>query len=223
MKLKPLVIALAVVGTLCALGGGGYGLYRFGMQRGMAMNASSTAAPSLNFGAISGVTEITSTSSQNVATIALQFDPSRKIDKAAQDVQSAINAAIADLPSDLPTLPSIRKVNPAAAPILVMVMTSKTLPTSVLYDAADTVIVQRLSQVDGVAEVSVSGGEQPLQAAQLDAQLDHRHSCLVNKPPLTCVSVDFELKASPPGFFKRQRPSVASDARCPSANKCDFS
>jgi multidrug efflux pump len=124
--------------------------------------ASSVSAPlERRLGAIAGVTEITSVSSLGSATIAIQFDLSRKIDKAAQDVQAAINAAAADLPSDMPTLPTIRKSNPAASPILVIALTSPTLPTSVLYDAADTVLVQRLSQVDGVADVVVSGAEQP--------------------------------------------------------------
>ena len=131
--------------------------------------ASSVAAPlERRLGAISGVTEITSTSSLGSATIALQFDISRKVDKAAQDVQAAINAAAADLPSDMPTLPSVRKSNPAASPILVIALTSKTLPTSVLYDAADTVIVQRLSQVNGVGDVVVSGAEQPSVRVEVD-------------------------------------------------------
>src|SRR5215471_1668894 len=131
--------------------------------------ASSVAAPlERRLGAIAGVTEITSVSSLGLATIALQFDLSRKIDKAAQDVQAAINAAAADLPSDMPTLPSVRKSNPAASPILVIALTSSTLPTSVLYDAADTVLVQRLSQVDGVADVVVSGAEQPAVRVEVD-------------------------------------------------------
>jgi multidrug efflux pump len=131
--------------------------------------ASSVAAPlERRLGAIAGVTEITSVSSLGLATIAVQFDLTRKIDKAAQDVQAAINAAVADLPSDMPTLPSIRKSNPAASPILVIALTSSTLPTSVLYDAADTVLVQRLSQVDGVADVVVSGAEQPAVRVEVD-------------------------------------------------------
>jgi multidrug efflux pump len=131
--------------------------------------ASSVAAPlERRLGAIAGVTEITSVSSLGSATISIQFDLSRKIDKAAQDVQSAINAAAADLPSDMPTLPSIRKTNPAASPILVIALTSPTLSTSVLYDAADTVLVQRLSQVDGVADVVVSGAEQPAVPVEVD-------------------------------------------------------
>ena len=119
--------------------------------------AASVAAPlERRLGAISGVTEITSSSSLGSTAIALQFDVSRRIDKAAQDVQSAINAAAADLPSDMPSLPSVRKVNPTATPILVLALTSRTLPTSEIYDAADSVIVQRLSQISGVADVSVS-------------------------------------------------------------------
>jgi multidrug efflux pump len=131
--------------------------------------ATSVAAPlERRLGAIAGVTEITSVSSLGSATISIQFDLSRKIDKAAQDVQAAINAAAADLPSDMPTLPSIRKTNPAASPILVIALTSSTLSTSVLYDAADTVLVQRLSQVDGVADVVVSGAEQPAVRVEVD-------------------------------------------------------
>jgi multidrug efflux pump len=131
--------------------------------------ASSVAAPlERRLGAIAGVTEITSVSSLGLTTIAIQFDLARKIDKAAQDVQAAINAAAADLPSDMPTLPNVRKVNPAASPILVIALTSSTLPTSVLYDAADTVMVQRLSQVDGVADVVVSGAEQPAVRVEVD-------------------------------------------------------
>jgi hydrophobe/amphiphile efflux-1 (HAE1) family protein len=131
--------------------------------------ASSVAAPlERRLGAIAGVTELTSVSSLGSASIAIQFDLSRKIDKAAQDVQAAINAAVADLPSDMPTLPTVRKSNPAAAPILVIALTSPTLATSVIYDAADSVLVQRLSQVDGVADVFVSGAEQPAVRIEVD-------------------------------------------------------
>ena len=131
--------------------------------------ATSVAAPlERRLGAIAGVTEITSYSTLGGTTIILQFDLARKVDKAAQDVQSAVNAAVADLPSDMPTVPAVRKANPNAIPVLVLALTSKTLPTSVLYDAADTVIVQRLSQVDGVAEVQVNGAEQPAVRVEVD-------------------------------------------------------
>ncbi|MPZ57362.1 MAG: acriflavine resistance protein B [Rhizobiales bacterium] len=124
--------------------------------------AASVAAPlERRLGAIAGVTEMTSISSLGNTRIIIQFDLSRDIDGAARDVQAALNAAATDLPSDLPTLPSFRKANPAASPILILALTSNTLLPSALYDSADSVLAQRLSQVDGVAEVSVSGAEQP--------------------------------------------------------------
>ena len=124
--------------------------------------AATIAAPlERRLGEIAGVTEITSTSSLGSTSITVQFDFNRNIDNAARDVQAAINAAATDLPSDLPSLPTYRKVNPSAAPILTLALTSDLLPTSTLYDAADTIIAQRLAQIDGVAEVSISGSEQP--------------------------------------------------------------
>jgi multidrug efflux pump len=124
--------------------------------------AATVAAPlERRLGEIAGVTEITSTSGTGSARIALQFDLNRSIEGAARDVSAAINAAMADLPSDMPTLPTFRKANPNAMPVIILAMTSKTLPPSALFDAADTVLVQRISQIDGVAEVNVSGAEQP--------------------------------------------------------------
>src|SRR5436309_4532279 len=124
--------------------------------------ASTVAAPlERRLGQISGVDQITSTSSLGTTSIQLQFSIGRNIDRAARDVQAAINASLSDLPSDLPSLPRFRKANPAAAPVLIVALTSKTLPPSALYDIADTVLVQRLSQIEGVGEVNVSGAEQP--------------------------------------------------------------
>ena len=124
--------------------------------------ASTVAAPlERRLGEIPGVTELTSRSSLGSTRISVQFDLNRNIDGAARDVQAAINAALTDLPSDLPSRPSFRKSNPAATPIMILALTSKTVPPAALYDAADTVIVQRLSQIQGVAEVSVNGAEQP--------------------------------------------------------------
>ena len=124
--------------------------------------AATVAAPlERRLGEIAGVTEITSTSGTGTARIALQFDLNRSIEGAARDVQAAINAAMADLPSDMPTLPTFRKANPNAMPVIILALTSKTLPPSALFDAADSVLVQRISQVDGVGEVNVSGAEQP--------------------------------------------------------------
>lgn len=131
--------------------------------------ASSVAAPlERRLGAIAGVTEITSVSALGSTTISLQFDLSRRVDDAAQDVQAAINAAAADLPSDMPTLPAIRKSNPAASPILVVALTSKTYSNSAIYDVADTIFVQRLSQIKGVGDVVVSGAEQPAVRVEVD-------------------------------------------------------
>jgi multidrug efflux pump subunit AcrB len=124
--------------------------------------AARVAAPlERRLGEIPGVNELTSVSSLGSTRIAIQFDLSRDIVGAAQDVQAAINAAATDLPADMPTLPSFRKSNPAASPILILALTSKTIPASDIYDAADTVIVQRISQIEGVAEVTAAGAEQP--------------------------------------------------------------
>jgi hydrophobe/amphiphile efflux-1 (HAE1) family protein len=124
--------------------------------------AATVAAPlERRLGEIAGVTELTSRSSLGSTRITIQFDLARKIDGAARDVQAAINAALIDLPGDLQATPTFRKSNPAATPIMILALTSKVVPPSALYDAADTVIAQRLSQVDGVAEVNVSGAEQP--------------------------------------------------------------
>jgi multidrug efflux pump len=124
--------------------------------------ASTVAAPlERRLGEISGVTELTSTSSLGSTSIVVQFDMSRNIDGAARDVQAALNAALSDLPSDLPTVPTFRKANPAGAPVLILALTSQTLAPSAIYDIADTVVAQRISQIDGVADVSVSGAEQP--------------------------------------------------------------
>ncbi len=124
--------------------------------------AATIAAPiERRLGEIAGVTELTSVSSQGSTRIAVQFDLSRSIDGAARDVQAALNAAAADLPGDLPQVPTFRKYNPSDSPILILAMTSDILSPSDLYDAADTIVAQRMSQVDGVAQVEVSGAEQP--------------------------------------------------------------
>src|SRR6201991_1342155 len=112
-------------------------------------------------GQIADVTEMTSQSSLGSARITLQFNIERDINGAARDVQAAINAARADLPSSLRTNPTYRKFNPASAPILIYTLTSDTLMPSELYDAASTVLAQKLSQISGVGEVAVSGGSLP--------------------------------------------------------------
>jgi hydrophobe/amphiphile efflux-1 (HAE1) family protein len=127
-----------------------------------AVMAATMAAPlERRLGEIPGVTEITSSSSLGSSRITIQFDLDRSIDGAARDVQAALNAAATDLPGDLPTLPAMRKVNPSAAPIMILALTSPTLQPSTLYDVADTLIAQRIAQIEGVAEVTVNGAEQP--------------------------------------------------------------
>jgi hydrophobe/amphiphile efflux-1 (HAE1) family protein len=124
--------------------------------------AATVAAPlERRLAEISGVTEITSVSSLGSTNITIQFDLNRNIDGAARDVQAALNAALTDLPGDLPTLPNFRKANPAASPVLILALTATTTSPSAIYDAADSVIAQRIAQVDGVAEVTVNGSEQP--------------------------------------------------------------
>src|SRR6266480_5214266 len=131
--------------------------------------AATVAAPlERRLGEIAGVTELTSRSSLGSTRITVQFDLARNIDGAARDVQAAINAALTDLPSDLPSSPAFRKSNPAATPIMILALTSKSLPPSVLYDAADSVIAQRLAQIEGVAEVTVNGAEQPAIRVRVD-------------------------------------------------------
>ena len=131
--------------------------------------ANSIAAPlERRLGEIAGVSEITSTNSIGNTAIVIQFDIDRDIDGAAHDVQAAINAATTDLPSDLPTRPYYRKFNPAVAPIMTLQLSSATLTPAQIYDAADTILAQRLSQVDGVSQVVVSGAEKPAVRVQLD-------------------------------------------------------
>src|SRR6185437_3271020 len=111
--------------------------------------ASSVATPlERQFGRIAAVTEMTSTSGLGSTNVVLQFDLSRDIDGAARDVQAAINAARGELPANLPNNPRYRKVNPADAPILILALTSDSLPPSQMYDAADSLLAQKLSQVE---------------------------------------------------------------------------
>lgn len=130
--------------------------------------AATVASPlERHLGQIADVTEMTSTSSLGSARINLQFDINRDINGAARDVQAAINAARADLPTSLRTNPTYRKFNPASAPILIYTLTSDTLTPAELYDAASTVLAQKMSQVEGVGEVSVSGGSLPAVRVEL--------------------------------------------------------
>lgn len=124
--------------------------------------ASTVATPlERQLGRIAGVTEMTSDSSQNNTRITLQFDLNRDIDGAARDVQAAINAARIDLPSNLRSNPTYRKVNPSDSPTMILAMTSDTMTQGQMYDIASTVLAQKLSQVDGVGQVNIGGSSLP--------------------------------------------------------------
>jgi multidrug efflux pump len=131
--------------------------------------ASAVATPlERQFGRIAGVTEMTSTSLLGVTSVILQFDLSRSIDAAARDVQAAINAARGQLPPGLPNNPTYRKVNPGDAPVMIIALTSDILPVGKLYDAADSILAQKLAQVDGIGQVIVGGGAKPAVRVQID-------------------------------------------------------
>src|ERR1700744_4967900 len=124
--------------------------------------ASSVAAPlERQLGHIAGVNEMTSSSVLGTSSITLQFDLNRDINGAARDVQAAINAARANLPANLPSNPTYRKVNPADAPIMIIALTSDVYDRGQLYDAGSTIIQQRLLQIGGVGQVNVGGGALP--------------------------------------------------------------
>ena len=131
--------------------------------------ASSLAEPlERHLGQIAHVTEMTSASTLGQTRIILQFDIDRDIDGAARDVQAAINAAGADLPTNLPTNPTYRKINPADAPILILTMTSKTKSRGQMYDLASNILQQRLSQLDGIGQVFIFGGALPAVRVELN-------------------------------------------------------
>ena len=119
-------------------------------------------------GRIAGVTEMTSSSSLGSARVTLQFDLNRDIDGAARDVQAAINAARSQLPTSLPRNPTYRKVNPADAPIMILALTSPTMDRGQLYDAASTILAQKISQLSGVGQVTVGGASLPAVRVELN-------------------------------------------------------
>ncbi len=124
--------------------------------------ASAVATPlERQFGRIAGVTQMTSSSGLGSTGITLQFDLNRDINAAARDVQAAINAARSQLPADLPGQPTYRKVNPADAPIMLLALTSDNIPPAQIYDAADSILAQKLAQVEGVGQVFTWGSSRP--------------------------------------------------------------
>ena len=131
--------------------------------------ASNVATPlERQLSLIAGVTQMTSTSSNGSTNITLQFELSRNIDAAQQDVLAAINAAGGQLPTNLPSPPNLRKVNPADSPIMILGLTSDSLPVSTVSDYADSVLAQQISRIDGVGQVNVGGSQKPAIRIRLD-------------------------------------------------------
>src|SRR5271169_6883560 len=131
--------------------------------------ATTVATPlERHLGQISNVTEMTSQSTVGSARVTLQFGLDRDINGAARDVQAAINAAHADLPASLRSNPTYRKVNPADAPILILALTSSTLNRGQIYDAASSIIQQKLSQVEGIGQVIIGGSSLPAVRVELN-------------------------------------------------------
>jgi hydrophobe/amphiphile efflux-1 (HAE1) family protein len=131
--------------------------------------ASSLATPlERRLGQIAGVSEMTSVSTLGGCNISIQFDLNRKVDDAAHDVQAAINAAATDLPINLPNPPTYRKLNPADAPIMILAMTSKTLPLSDIFEFADSILGQKLSQVEGVSQALIPSAEKSAVRVQVN-------------------------------------------------------
>src|SRR6184192_1402138 len=137
--------------------------------------ASAVATPlERQFGRIAGVTQMTSSSGLGSTNITLQFELNRDINAAARDVQAAINAARSQLPADLPSQPNYRKVNPADSPILMLALTSDNVPPAQIYDAADSILAQKLAQVEGVGQVFTWGSARP--AVRVEANPNQLHS-----------------------------------------------
>ena len=134
--------------------------------------ASAVATPlERMFGRIAGITQMTSTSQLGSTNVTMQFDLDRDVDAAGREVQAAINAARGQLPADLPTNPSWRKVNPAEADIMTVAVTSDTATTPQLYDAAESIVAQKISQVAGVGQVTVGGSSRPGVRAEINPLL----------------------------------------------------
>jgi multidrug efflux pump len=144
------------------------------------ITASAIATPlERQFSHIAGVTEMTSSSSLGSTSITLQFDLSRDIDGAARDVEAAINAARTYLPANLPANPTYRKVNPADSPIIILGLTSDKYDKPTLYDEASSIIAQKLSQIEGVGQVTVGGGSGPSVRVEVNPTLLNSHGLTI--------------------------------------------
>src|SRR5258708_15535422 len=168
--------------------------------------AATVATPlERSLGRIAGVTEMTSSSSLGSTRISLQFELSRDIDGAARDVQAAINAARAMLPSGLPSNPNYHKANPSDAPVMILALTSDALTRGQMYDAASTVLAQRIAQVRGVGQVDVGGGALP--AVRVEMKIPE-----LNKAGISLETVRAAIAATnsnrPKGTVDDQEPTL---------------
>ena len=154
------------------------------------------------FGRIAGINQMTSVSQLGSTNIVMQFDLNRDIDGAARDVEAAINAARGQLPANLPSNPSWRKANPAEAAIMVLALTSDTATRPQMYDVADSILAQKISQIAGVGQVTIGGSSQPavrvelnpLQLSDLGVSMEHVRAALgqanANIPKGSLASAD---------------------------------
>lgn len=153
--------------------------------------ATSVATPlERQLGFIAGITQMTSASTLGATNVTVQFDLSRNIDGAARDVQAAINAARSQLPPDLPNNPTYRKVNPADAPVMIISLTSDTYSTGKMYDAASTILQQKLSQVKGIGQVIVGGSSLPAVRVELNPTVLNKYGISLEAVQTALVSAN---------------------------------
>jgi multidrug efflux pump len=162
--------------------------------------AATVATPlERSLGRIAGVTEITSSSSLGNTRVTLQFDLNRDIDGAARDVQAAINASRTLLPTGLPSNPSYRKVNPADAPIMILALTSNTMTQGQMYDAAATVLAQKIAQVRGIGQVNIGGSSLPAVRVELNPPALHKYGIAFEDVRATIAATNVNR---PKGFIE---------------------
>ncbi|MGE3541274.1 MAG: multidrug efflux RND transporter permease subunit [Candidatus Tectimicrobiota bacterium] len=174
--------------------------------------ASAVATPlERQFGRIAGLNEMTSVSYLGSTNISLQFDLSRNINAAARDVQAAINAARGQLPANLPSTPTYRKSNPADSPILVLALTSDTVERARMYDIADSLLQQKLAQVQGVGRVIVGGGALPAVRVDVNPTVLHSYGLSLEDVRLALASAN----------ANRPKGEIANDSQSWTINATD--
>ena len=171
--------------------------------------ASSVATPlERQFSKIAGINQMTSSSSTGAASVTMQFDLNRDVNGAARDVQAAINAARSQLPANLPSNPTFRKINPSDSPILMLTLTSDTLPIPQLYDAADSILAQKISQISGVGQVNIGGSAKP--AVRIEANPTQLASYGLGLEALRSVVGQVNVN-QPTGYFTNNNQRWAID------------